>query len=111
MREVERNRPESTAHAGLPRVVNSSYRMADGSLSLGNVVADITSTASGPSSTRCSDETDEARHRCLRGSENRRCWSSCVSILVDGAAEDTGAQESVDFEVGSGGGLLVGAGR
>jgi len=52
--------------------------MDDGSLSLGNLVADITSTASGPSSTRCSDETDEARHRCLRGSENRRCWSSCV---------------------------------
>ncbi|MDH6127272.1 hypothetical protein P3T39_004247 [Kitasatospora sp. GP82] len=44
------------------------------------------------------------------GSESHRCWSSCVSVLVDDATEDAGAQESVAFEVVNGGGLLVGAG-
>lgn len=47
----------------------------------------------------------------LWGSESRRCRSSRIAVLVNGAAEDAGAQESADFEVVHGDGLLVGARR
>jgi hypothetical protein len=47
----------------------------------------------------------------LAGSKSHRCWSSGIVVLVDDAAEDTCAQESVCVAVVQGGGLWVGVRR
>ncbi|MFD1146002.1 hypothetical protein [Saccharothrix hoggarensis] len=43
-------------------------------------------------------------------SKSHRCWSSCVSALVDESAEDAGAVHSVGVEVVYRGRVLLGLG-
>ncbi|MEU1036686.1 transposase, partial [Streptomyces mirabilis] len=47
----------------------------------------------------------------LSRSETHRCWSSRVSVLVDDAAQYSGAEESVRGQVGRGRRVLLGEGR
>jgi hypothetical protein len=44
-------------------------------------------------------------------SETRCCWSGCISVLVDDAAEDLGSSESVSGQVGHRRRVLLGEGR
>jgi hypothetical protein len=46
----------------------------------------------------------------LSRSETHRCWSSRVSVLVDDAAQYSGAEESVRGQVGRGRRVLLGGG-
>lgn len=62
---------------------------------------------------RAHKKAHERRHRrdehhAVWGSESRRCRSSRIAVLDNGAAEDAGAQESADFEVVHGDGWAAG---